>query len=58
MFITNSMLMFSQSTLNFAGIGFTYCDITNHTIKVESLLKCGPVGNVMTSEGFNHYEIS
>ena len=57
-FITNSMLMFSQSTFNFVGIGFKYCDITNQTIKVESLLKSGPIGDVKTSEGFNHYEIN
>jgi hypothetical protein len=49
--------MLSQSKFNFVGIGFIYCDITNQPIKVESLLKSGPVGNVSTSEGFNHYEI-
>ncbi len=52
-----SMLMFSPSIFNFVGIGFNYCDFTNKAIKVESLLKYGPVGNVMTSERFNRYEI-
>ena len=57
-FITNSMLMFSQSMFNFVGIGFIYCDITNQSIKIESLLKSGPIGDVKTSDGFNHYEIN
>lgn len=61
--LTTSLIMFvsmtfSQTTFYFFGIGFTYCDITNKEIKVESLLKSGPVGNVMKSEGFNHYEIN
>ena len=57
-FITNSMLMFSQSIFNFVGIGFTYCEITNKEIKVESLLESGPIGDVKISNGFNHYEIN
>ncbi len=61
--LTTSLIMFvsmtfSQTTFYFFGIGFTYCDITNKEIKVESLLKSGPVGNVMKSDGFNHYEIN
>jgi hypothetical protein len=41
MFNSISMLIFSKSLFNFVGIGFTYFDITNKEIKVESLLKSG-----------------
>jgi hypothetical protein len=57
-FFFSTFLVFSQSKFNFVGIGFSYCDITDKNIKLESFLKTGPIGNVMKSKGFNHYEIN
>lgn len=57
-FLISTALVFSQSYFNFVGIGFSYCDITDKNLDIVSLLKSGPVGNVMTSEGFNHFEIN
>ena len=57
-FLFSTALVFSQSYFNFAGIGFSYCDITDKNADIVSLLKSGPVGDVMTSDGFNHFEIN
>lgn len=56
-FLFSTFLVFSQSNFNFVGIGFSYCDITNKNVDIISLLKSGPFGDVMTSDGFNHFEI-
>lgn len=57
LFASLSFLTIAQSKFNFVGFGFTYCDITNQNIKIESLFKSGPISPALQSNGFNHYEI-